>query len=112
MAIEIPSDEDTDTPPQSHKKASLSKLQLPKQATHKKKDCLDELSDESQESPKPPTPNTVHKILETPRGMIDKKDLEYLSHVASGTSGDVYRGLYRGYEVAIKVNQESPILIP
>jgi serine/threonine protein kinase len=38
--------------------------------------------------------------------VIDGKDLEYLKRLGSGTSGDVYKGLYKGQHVAIKVLKE------
>lgn len=38
--------------------------------------------------------------------VIDGKDLEYLKRLGSGTSGDVYKGLYKQNHVAIKVLKE------
>jgi serine/threonine protein kinase len=38
--------------------------------------------------------------------MLDGKELEYLKRLGSGTSGDVYKGLYRGKHCAIKVLKE------
>jgi len=38
--------------------------------------------------------------------VIDGKDLEYLKRLGSGTSGDVYKGLYKTKHVAIKVLKE------
>ena len=38
--------------------------------------------------------------------VLDGKELEYLKKLGSGTSGDVYKGLYRSKHVAIKVLKE------
>ena len=38
--------------------------------------------------------------------LLDGKELEYLKRLGSGTSGDVYKGLYRGKHCAIKVLKE------
>mgnify|MGYP002480207374 CR=1 FL=1 len=38
--------------------------------------------------------------------VLDGKELEYLKRLGSGTSGDVYKGLYKGKHVAIKVLKE------